>query len=190
VGPASGASRLRVTPVVRARRNGEKVAGRGDTVRLWSGERLRRVWRHWGERRWKFCFGRMDIEARNVANPMAGCGVQQTRRASMRSKPSKSGGTTRTERARSVATPCRRSSAFSEVVVREWTQDVFAGGGAIFQNLDSDVRIEFSDLSWVPRGSCEGPKAREGSTSWLCASAEWRRSRGRYSWSPPTTRCA
>jgi site-specific DNA-adenine methylase len=33
------------------------------------------------------------------------------------------------------------------VVVREWTHDVFVGGGAIFQNLDSDVRIEFSDLS-------------------------------------------
>jgi hypothetical protein len=74
----------------------------------------------------------MDIEARNVANPMAGCGVQQTRRASMRRKPSKSGGTTRTERARILATPRRRLATSSEEADREWTHDVFVGGGAIF----------------------------------------------------------
>jgi hypothetical protein len=106
--------------------------GRGDTVRLRSGERLRRVWRHRGQRRSIPCFGRVEFEARNVANPMAGCGVQQTRRASMRRKPSKSGGTTRTERARKVAASRRRSTASREAVVREWLRDVCVGGGAIF----------------------------------------------------------
>jgi hypothetical protein len=190
VGPASGVACLRVAPGARARWNGEKVAGRGDTVRLWSGERLRRVWRHWGERRSKLCFGRADFEARNVANLMAGCGVQQTRRASMRRKPSKSGGTTGTERARRVAASRRRSTTSSEVVFREWTRDVFVGGGAIFETWIAICLDRVFGPEQGPRGSRDGSKAREGTTSWLRASEVKQGHQGGTHGPLPTTKCA
>jgi hypothetical protein len=46
-----------------------------------------------------------------------------------RSKPSQSGGTTRTERVWSVAAPGRRRASAR----REWTHRILTGGGAIFE---------------------------------------------------------
>jgi hypothetical protein len=84
--------------------------GHSDVVRLQSRGKLRRVWRHRERPLSENPRLRGNLEkTRNVANPMAGWGVQQTPKLSMRSKPSKPGGTARTERARKVAYPSRRS---------------------------------------------------------------------------------
>jgi hypothetical protein len=88
----------------------------GDVAQLQSREKLRRVLRHRGRyRRVDSCLQEKVRWAGNMANPMTGCGVQQTRRLLMRSKPSKLGGTAGTEHVRRVAAPDQRSIELYEL---------------------------------------------------------------------------
>jgi hypothetical protein len=107
--------RQRPDPGSRSGTERREGTDRGDAAQLQSREKLRRVWRHRGKRRGtEPCLQEDVLGAGNMADPMTGCGVQQTRRLSMRRKPSKLGGTARTERVRKVAAPNRRTVVLSE----------------------------------------------------------------------------